>query len=127
MNNSVAPWHAETHETVQRMALRFYPVGRVGDIEDADLKRVKAGSATAILINLGGEYFALNHLCTHEAVSLADGIIEDGQIECPKHSGRFDIRTGRALTAPCTVDARCYPVRRDGDTILIGVEEADPA
>jgi nitrite reductase/ring-hydroxylating ferredoxin subunit len=49
----------------------------------------------------------------------ADGFITEGRIECPIHSGLFDIRTGRALTAPCTIDLKVYPVRVEGGRVLV--------
>ena len=44
-----------------------------------------------------GDYFATDGLCTHEKVHLADGLVMDDTIECPKHNGRFDYRTGQAM------------------------------
>lgn len=105
--------------------MSFVRVATVGDVAEDDVKRVKAGDLTLALFNLGGEYFALHHLCTHEDVSLTDGFVDGGQVECPKHSGRFDIRTGQAVSAPCTVNAKTYPVRVQDDAILVGIPEAN--
>lgn len=99
----------------------FHKVATVGDVAEGDVKKVRAGGAVIALFNVGGEYFALNHLCTHEDVSLVEGFVEGDQIECPKHSGRFDIRTGKALTAPCTIDAQTYPVKVEQDDIYVGL------
>ena len=36
----------------------------------------------------------------------------DGEIiECPLHQGRFDLRNGRALCSPATVDLKTYATR----------------
>lgn len=105
--------------------MSFVQVATVGDVAEDDVKKVKVGALTLALFNLGGEYFALHHLCTHEDVSLTEGFVDGGQVECPKHSGRFDIRTGRAMAAPCTTDAKTYPVRVQGDAILVGVPDVD--
>ena len=52
------------------------------------------------LPELDDEYYATDGLCTHEQVHLADGLVMDNIIECPKHNGRFDYphrcRQGRA-------------------------------
>ena len=50
---------------------------------------------------------------------LADGEIEDGQIICPYHMGKFDIRTGEATGAPCSVAIRTYPVIEADGAILL--------
>jgi 3-phenylpropionate/trans-cinnamate dioxygenase ferredoxin subunit len=50
------------------------------------------------------EYYATAGHCTHERELLCDGLVMDGVIECPKHNGRFDYATGKALGAPVLVD-----------------------
>ena len=45
----------------------------------------------------------------------------DYTIECPKHNGQFDYRTGEAIRAPVCVDLKTYPVKIDGDRILIEI------
>jgi len=42
-----------------------------------------------------------------------------GIIECPKHNGRFDYTSGKALGAPVLDDIRTYPVRVEGGTVFI--------
>ncbi len=39
-----------------------------------------------------------------------DLVIENGEIVCPYHMGRFDIRTGEATGAPCSIAIRTYNV-----------------
>ena len=45
----------------------------------------------------------------------------DHVIECPKHNGRFDYRTGKALGAPVCVNLKTYPVRVDAGRVLLAV------
>jgi len=67
-------------------------------------------------------FFASDGLCTHEETNLAEGFVFDGCIECPLHLGRFDIETGKALSAPVTKDLKTYPVELRGDQVFIQVE-----
>ena len=57
--------------------------------------------------------------CTHERELLCDGLVMDGVIECPKHNGRFDVATGKALGAPAIVDVRTYPAKVEGGDVLV--------
>jgi len=82
-----------------------------GDVPEGGTVLVRVQGEPVCLYNLDGAVFATHDRCTHASASLADGFITEGRIECPIHSGLFDIRTGRALTAPCTIDLRVYPVR----------------
>src|SRR3974390_2996750 len=60
------------------------------------------GTDPVCLYNLSGEICATHDTCTHGQASLADGfIVDDALIECPLHQGTYEIRTGRAVGAPC--------------------------
>ena len=94
----------------------------VDDVEPEDVIRFDhAGRTFAIYRSEAGEFFATDGLCTHEKVHLADGLVMGGIIECPKHNGRFDFRTGEGKGAPVCVDLRTYPVRVDGDHVLLRI------
>lgn len=95
-------------------------VGEVADIDDDDTRSVEVDGKLVCLYNLGGEIFATDGKCTHGDAELAFGLIQDScLIECPLHEGSFDIRTGRAVAAPCTEDLRCYPVKVDQGVIYL--------
>lgn len=94
----------------------------VEDIDAEDVMRFDhAGATYAIYRAPDGEFFATDGLCTHEKVHLAEGLVMDHSIECPKHNGRFDYRTGEALRAPVCVNLRCHPVRVSGDRVQLAV------
>ena len=68
-------------------------------------------------------FYVTDGLCTHEAVHLADGLVIDTIVECPKHNGRFDYTTGRAKGAPVCVDLRTYPVKLEDGKVLVDLAE----
>ena len=88
------------------------------------LRVVINGEAVCLYQLEDGSVHATQDRCTHGNASLADGYIEDGLIECPLHQGCFDIRTGKARTAPCTIDLKTYAVKVEGDTIYVAGEAA---
>ena len=73
-----------------------------------------AGTAIA-LYHLADGFFATDDRCSHGEASLAEGEIEDGEIVCPFHLGKFDIRSGEATAAPCLTAIKTYPVALDAD------------
>jgi 3-phenylpropionate/trans-cinnamate dioxygenase ferredoxin subunit len=90
------------------------------DIEQEDVIRFDHGGRTfAVYRSSDDEYYATDGLCTHERAHLADGLVMDHIIECPKHNGRFDYRTGEAKGAPACVNLRTYPVKVEGGKVLI--------
>jgi 3-phenylpropionate/trans-cinnamate dioxygenase ferredoxin component len=89
------------------------------DIEEEDVMRFDHGNQTYAIYRIDDDYYATDGLCTHEQVHLADGLVMDNIIECPKHNGRFDIRTGAAKGAPVCVNLKTYPVRVEDGKVLI--------
>ena len=96
---------------------------KIDDVDAEDVIRVDHGDRTfAIYRSPDGEFFCTDGPCTHEQVHLADGLVMDHTIECPKHNGRFDYRSGAALRAPVCVNLQTYPVRLDGTDVMIGLD-----
>ena len=83
----------------------------------------QAGKVWVALFQAEEQFYASAVLCTHGQASLADGYLEDFLIECPLHQGTFDIRTGEAVGAPCTVPVRTFPVRVEDGIIHVEVRE----
>lgn len=82
------------------------------DVDEEDVIRFDhAGASYAIYRSPDDEYFCTDGLCTHEAVHLADGLVMDYVIECPKHNGQFDYRSGEALRPPVCENLKTYPTR----------------
>ena len=82
------------------------------EIDEEDVVRFDhEGRTFAIYRSPDDEYFATDGLCTHEQVHLADGLVMDEIIECPKHNGRFNYKTGEAKGAPVCVNLKTYPTR----------------
>ena len=93
------------------------------EVEAEDVIRFDhAGRTFAIYRSPDDEYFATDGLCTHELVHLADGLVMDNIIECPKHNGRFDYRTGEAMGAPVCVDLKTYKVKVEGGKLLVELD-----
>jgi 3-phenylpropionate/trans-cinnamate dioxygenase ferredoxin subunit len=90
------------------------------DIERSDVVRFDHGDRTfAIYRTDDDRYHASDGLCTHERVHLADGLLMGAIIECPKHNGCFDVRTGEAVRAPACERLATYPVKVEGGRVLI--------
>lgn len=92
------------------------------EIETEDVVRWDHGGRTyAIYRSPDDEWFATDGLCSHEQVHLAGGLVMDYLIECPKHNGQFDYRTGEARRAPVCVNLRTYRVKVEGDRVFVEV------
>ena len=88
----------------------------VGAVQvEIDLLRV------AIVRDSAGDIHAIDDTCSHANVSLSEGDVEDTSIECWLHGSRFDLVTGKPTGLPATQPVPVYPVKIDGDDILVAV------
>lgn len=101
--------------------IEFHPVAKTGDLDDEEVMAVFVDGREIALYNVGGEFYATDGVCTHENVGLADGFVDGDIIECPLHGGKFEIKTGKPANPPVTVGLQTYPVRIEGDSVLVGV------
>ena len=94
-------------------------VAKAADVPEDGTLVVDYGNDPVCLYNLAGEIFATHDTCSHGQASLADGFVVDGQIECPLHQGTFDIRTGKAVNAPCKIDIKSFQVKIEGGNVFV--------
>jgi naphthalene 1,2-dioxygenase system ferredoxin subunit len=88
-------------------------------LAEGDVLGVIVSGKEIALYDLDGEVFATDDICTHAYAKLSDGWLDKGEIECPLHAGRFDVKTGKALCPPVTEDVKTYPIRIVGEEIQV--------
>jgi 3-phenylpropionate/trans-cinnamate dioxygenase ferredoxin component len=104
----------------------LYEVGRTSDIPEGEARRFVVRRIEIAVANLGnGTFLAVDDICSHAEASLSEGEIDvdDETIECPRHGSVFDLRTGRPRSLPATLPVVTFPVKVEGDTIMIEVED----
>jgi 3-phenylpropionate/trans-cinnamate dioxygenase ferredoxin subunit len=94
----------------------FERVCAVDDVATDEGLAVVVGDLEVVVARGDDEFFALQNLCSHAAVPLSEGEVEDCQIECWLHGSRFDLRTGKPTGFPATDPVATFPVdvRPDG-------------
>jgi 3-phenylpropionate/trans-cinnamate dioxygenase ferredoxin subunit len=101
-------------------------VAAASDIPEGEARRFEVDGRLVAVANLGDEGFrAVDAICSHAQYYLDEGEVDVDfeTIECPKHGSTFDLNTGKPRTLPATMPVRAYPVKVEGDDILIEVEE----
>lgn len=95
----------------------------VDDIEPEDVIAFEhEGVDYALYRSPSDEYFATSGVCTHQFQLLCEGFVMGDVIECPKHNGRFNYRTGAALGAPVLEPLRTFATRIDGNRLMIDID-----
>jgi len=99
----------------------FVKACALDDVTDGGALRVMIDGIPVAIVRSAGEVYAIQDVCSHANVALSEGEIEDQTIECWLHGSRFDLVTGRPTGLPATVPVPVYPVKIDGDDILVAV------
>ncbi len=113
----------------------YVEAGKTGDFSDGMKKKVIAGGQEVMLARVGDKYYAVGNRCPHRGGELAAGQLKGTVVTCPLHGSQFDITDGhnirwlkgKGLVASLAKVIKpprplpTYPVKVDGDTILIEV------
>jgi 3-phenylpropionate/trans-cinnamate dioxygenase ferredoxin component len=104
--------------------LEFIEIASLDQLPPGERLFVEINGKPIVLFNLAGKLFAIGDVCSHDNGPVGDGEIEENEIVCPRHGGRFDIRTGKAASLPALVDIPSYPVRVELGMVQIGIPKA---
>ena len=97
----------------------FVQVAKVGELAPGEMKLVEAGNRAVALINVEGELYAIDNECTHAACDLVYGRLDGEILECDCHGSQFNVKTGAVEGPPAMDDVPTYPVRIEGDNVLV--------
>ena len=101
------------------MAENALPVCTAADLPPGSVKSFEVGDEVVAVYNIDGTFYATEARCTHATADLADGILEGDVIECSLHFRAFNVRTGKAVQAPCFVDLKTFRTEvRDGQVCV---------
>ena len=94
-------------------------IARADELAPGQWRTADVDGTAVVVFNIGGEYYAIEDVCTHDGGQLTGGHVEGDQIVCPRHGARFCVRTGEALTAPAYEPTSKFPVRVDAGEIQV--------
>jgi 3-phenylpropionate/trans-cinnamate dioxygenase ferredoxin subunit len=101
----------------------WHHVGNAADFDNEDVEQRWVGNLAVAIYKAEGQFYATQDVCTHEHAYLSDGVVVDCVVECPFHQGRFDVRTGKALSAPVIIPLQTYPVQVVDGQIYVNITE----
>src|ERR1700682_4966552 len=105
--------------------VEFHRVCKGGGVPRGEGKTEQAGKKLIALFRINGAYHAIDDLCPHMGASLSGGYVENNIVTCPWHAWRFRVTDGTWADCP-RVKIGSYPVKVEGDDILIGIEPPRP-
>lgn len=105
------------------MSATLTKLASLSELSTCKLMRVQHTGHDICLAFVDGVVYAVDNMCSHEDASLAKGSLHDDCVKCPLHGSCFNLKTGEALDEPAEEPINTYPVKIDGDDILVDVNE----
>lgn len=103
----------------------FIKVAELSDLEDGDLMAVEVDGEPVCLARVDGAIYAFTDNCTHVGGPLNEGELDDCVLTCPWHGAQFDVRSGKVLRGPARQDILTYPIKVEGESILVQLPDEE--
>ncbi|MED7949195.1 bifunctional 3-phenylpropionate/cinnamic acid dioxygenase ferredoxin subunit [Kitasatospora sp. NPDC058201] len=103
--------------------MSFLRACALSELAEDEPKRVDLNGVPVAVVRTDEGVFAINDVCSHANVALSEGEVEDCMIECWLHGSSFDLRTGKPSGLPATKPVAVYPVKIEGDDVLVSVNQ----
>lgn len=94
-------------------------VAEVSEIPPQHHKKVDLDGTIVAVFNIGGTFYAIEDVCTHDGAELtSDGAIAGDEVVCPRHGARFCVKTGEALSAPAYEPTATFPLKSENGKLF---------
>lgn len=98
---------------------------QVADLTSLEIDKpisVEVEGEPVLVVKTSNGVYAVSDICSHAEVSLSEGTVSDGKVECWLHGAQFDLATGSAICLPATRAIETYSVRVGNDSNPDAVE-----
>ena len=101
--------------------MEFVTVAQVEDIAPGSVAAVEAGDEAIALVNLDGEFYALQGACLHLKGPLGEGVLDaQHYLTCPWHGWKYDVETGKN-DFDLAIQTRTFEVRVENGEVQVGI------
>jgi len=97
-------------------------IGTLTDFPDGQGVAVIAGGRRLAIFHLGERFLAIDNVCTHNRIRLADGPVQNLVVTCRTHGSRFNLETGAVVKGPARKPVRTYPVHLVEENVEVEVD-----
>jgi len=101
----------------------YKKVAKVSDIPEGEVESFFIDGDAIAICSVEGNFYAFRDECTHQCFTLSDGDLDGERITCCYHGAEFNVRTGEVLCLPAVEPLEIYPVKIDGDDILVKLDD----
>ncbi|MER2538097.1 MAG: Rieske 2Fe-2S domain-containing protein [Azonexus sp.] len=104
----------------------FKKVCTLDDLWEGEMESFEIDGQEILLVCAeGGDIKAFQGICPHQDIPLIEGSFDGKKLVCKAHLWQFDACTGKGINpADCALAE--YPVKVDGDDVLVETEGVTP-
>ncbi|HEC28345.1 MAG TPA: nitrite reductase small subunit NirD [Gammaproteobacteria bacterium] len=103
------------------MSENWIEIGDLNDIPRLGARVVETPDGDiAVFRTKDDRVFAIRDHCPHKGGPLSQGMVTGNKVVCPMHDWKINLASGQAV-APDTGCAATYPVKMNGDTIMLSL------
>ena len=103
------------------MPKEFHKVAPADEVAPGEVKQYQVEGRPVALCNVNGEHYAFEDVCTHQFAHLSEGGLEGGQIKCPLHGAKFDVKTGAAKSLPAVKAVPTHEIKIEDDVVYVAL------
>ena len=95
-------------------------VGKAADIPAGMMQKVTADGKEILVVNVDGNFYAMDDTCTHAGASLSEGTLEGAILTCGWHGAKFDCKAGKLHAFPAKIkDLNSYKVVVESENVFL--------
>jgi 3-phenylpropionate/trans-cinnamate dioxygenase ferredoxin subunit len=94
-------------------------VAKVSDVGVGTIKGFETDGKKIAIANPGGRLFAFEDKCPHMGAKLSTGLLLGNIVMCKVHGEQFDLATGKPILMVAKDSLKMYPVKVEGEDILV--------
>ena len=102
--------------------MSFVRAARTQDVPAGKIYEFQVGGQAVAIANVAGKFCAINSICAHEGGPLGEGELAGDVVVCPWHGAKFNVKTGDVLGPPARKGVQCFPVKVQGNDVLVELE-----
>ena len=97
-------------------------VAQTSELSPGTGKVVEVDGRRVALFNVEGAFHALDNTCTHRGGPLGEGKLNGESVTCPWHGANFNVKTGAVTKPPAGAGVRSFPVKVEGNDVLVELD-----
>nr|MBN2276162.1 non-heme iron oxygenase ferredoxin subunit [candidate division Zixibacteria bacterium] len=104
------------------MTEEYIRVCRLDDLQEARTRVFEIGGKQLLVAREKDQVYIIDNTCTHDNGIIGDGKVIQGEVQCPRHGARFDIKTGRAMQLPAIMDIKTYKTMVVNGDVMVSLK-----